>query len=122
MGPNRLAAISRMADSPLDIPCQKDSVPQPKALTTPVPVMTTRCMLLAGGRVMLCLHQLRDSLDHFVNRPDLFRLLIINFDIEFALQIKNDIQTIQRVDVQRLKAAVRMNSFNRNALGSRDYL
>jgi len=103
-----------MAELPATSPRQKASVPLPKALTTPVPVTTTRCTLLGWRRFGLRLDQLGDACDHLVDVLYLFGFLVINFDVEFAFKVKEYVEAIERINPQRLEAAVRSHTFERN--------
>lgn len=100
--------------------CQKPAVLLPRALTTPVPVTTTRCMLLGSRRGGLSLNDLGDAFNQLSDVLDLFCFLVIDLDVEFALEVKEDVETIKRVDSERLEAAVRVNILDRKAFRGRD--
>lgn len=122
-----------MADVPVEMPRQKASVPLPKALTTPVPVMTTRFTLLNFGlgrgpsgrgavvSGVLCFEEHGDSVDHLVDIGDLLGLLVIDLDVEFAFEIEEDVEPVEGVDAEGLKAAVGCNGLEWDALGGRDH-
>lgn len=50
-----------------------------------------------------------------MNVLDLLGVLVINLDVELAFEIKEDVESIQRVDPKGLETAVRLNAFERNA-------
>lgn len=68
----------------------------------------------------LRLDQLGDTFDHLVDVLYLFGLLVINFDVELALKVKEYVEAIERINPQRLEAAVRLHIFERNAFRGRD--
>ena len=117
-----------MADVPVEMPRQKASVPLPKALTTPVPVMTTRFTLLnlwlcrgASGRRavvcgVLCLEEHGDSVDHLVDVGDLLGLLVIDLDVEFAFEIEEDVEAVEGVDAEALEGALGGDGLDGEAL------
>ena len=116
-----------MAEVPVEMPRQKASVPLPKALTAPVPVMTTRFTLVnlrLGGRRsgrstvagFLGFHEHGDAVDHLVDVGDLLGLLVVDLDVEFAFEVEEDVEAVERVDAEGLKAAVGSNGLERDAL------
>lgn len=104
-----MLVISRMAEVPESKACQKLAVLLPRALTTPVPVMTTRRTLFSGRRICLRLDQMGDTFNHFVNVLDLLGFLVVDLDVELAFKVKKDVQAIQRIDPEGFKAAVGMH-------------
>lgn len=48
----------------------------------------------------LRLDQLRDTFDHLVDVLYLFGLLVINFDVELALKVKEYVEPIERINPQ----------------------
>jgi len=109
-----------MADLTESNACQKLAVLLPSALTTPVPVMTTRCMLFDGRWGTLRLDEKSNTLNHLVNVFYLFRLFVIDLDLELALEIEENVQTIERVDIEGLETTVRLHRLEGNTLGGRD--
>src|SRR4029079_15687773 len=106
-----MATISRTAEVPASNACQKLTVLLPRALTTPVPVTTTRCMLFNRQRGALRLDEKSDAVDHLANVLDLLCLFVIDLDLELALEIKKNVEAIERVDIEFLEAAFWLHSF-----------
>src|SRR5579875_1432404 len=122
-----------MAEVPAEMPRQKASLPLPKALTTPVPVMTTRftlfnlrlCRGCSGRGVASGLpgfQEHSDAVDHLMDVRDLLGLLIIDLDVEFAFEVEEDVEAVEGVDAEGLKAAVGCDGLEGDALGCCDHL
>lgn len=109
-----------MAEVPADTPFQKASVPLPKALTTPVPVTTTRFTLLCWRSFGLRIDELGNAIHHLVDVLDLLGVFVVDLDVELAFEIEEDVEAVERVNTEGLKAAVGCNGLERNTFGGRD--
>src|SRR5262249_22497160 len=86
----------------------------PMGLMSPMPVITTRCTS-AFSRGGVGLDQVGDSGDHFGNVLNLLGLFIINLDVEFAFQIEQDVEAVERIDAQLFEATVGAHRFEWDA-------
>src|SRR5450631_1816439 len=89
----------------------------PIALRMPSPVTTTRLISALWRSGALRLQQLRNAGDHLTYVCDLFRLFIVNLDIELALEIKQDIEKVEGINTQVLKRTFGPHILQWNATG-----
>src|ERR1700733_2855029 len=86
---------ARMPHLPSTSERQKASRVSPIALMTPIPVMTTRGTSAFRGGLGFGLDQVGDTRDHLGNVLNLLCLFIINLDVEFTLEVEEDVQAVQ---------------------------
>src|ERR1700722_11045228 len=141
------SGMGPIPDRPLASDCQNPSWSSPRALITPIPDMTTRIYTVfkkdcAGPRVtnssvspiaasllgcslgrgvLLGIHQVGDTVDHFADGLDLLRVFVFDLDVELTFEIEEDIDAVHRIDAQLLEGAVGLNFLQRNPLGSSNH-
>src|SRR5688572_29439951 len=99
-----------MPDRPRESASQNGATPQPNDDTTPMPVIAT----------LDTRHQFLHSFGYVTNGAERLSGFIGNIDIELVFDSEDDINTIERVDLEFLKRAFRFDSVQGDTLGFRN--
>src|SRR5258705_321881 len=103
-----------MAEGPCTPASQKPTRSRPGPERTPAP-LTPNLRSDAGSQFLHAGGHLPDS-------PNRLRSFIWNADVEFVLQRKQDVDAIERIDLQLLKCAVCGDGFHRYMLRRGDHI
>src|SRR5687768_13021457 len=102
--------MGRMPERPVDTAFQKGSIPHPNADTTPMPVMAT---LTAGKQFLHAFGNVGHGTQRLCG-------LIGYVDAELVLDAKDDVDAVERVDLQLFEGALGGDAVGGNVLGLGD--
>ena len=85
-----------------------------------MPVTATRRVIF-GAALRFSGKEFFDSLHHFTNGADAARRVVGNVEIEFAFEREQNVDSVQRIDLQLLEALIDGHGFRRNLLRLGDH-